>query len=184
MSGKAIRTVVRALFSMTSRARAASQIRIALRKYLRLAARVDRKSGSQPVMVPEMRGIDEDMRNWSFFMILEHNTIVNRSITSIIQQLAREEESAGVGGIDFKRDVMPASNAGEDEIECFRRSMEEHLEIVSGLGPLRGTRTKDHPIFGPFDAHQWNCMFAFHLNLHYRQAQFVVSRVGHPDGSM
>ena len=166
--------------SLTSRAKVTNQIQDALQKYVRLAELVDRTSGSQAVMVPEMRGIDEDMRNWSFFMILEHNSIVNRSITSIVQQLSRQEEPVGRGGIDPKRDVMPAANSGEDQIDSFRRSIEEHLEIVSGLGPLRGTRTKDHPIFGPFDAHKWNCMFAFHLNLHYRQAQFVVSSVGRP----
>ena len=31
-----------------------------------------------------MRGVDEDMRRWSFFMILEHNAIVNRSITASV----------------------------------------------------------------------------------------------------
>jgi hypothetical protein len=46
--------------------------------------------------------------------------------------------------------------------------------MVKDLGELRGTKTTPHPIFGDFDAHKWNCMFSFHLRLHYKQAAYVV----------
>ena len=177
MSNPIIKTAVRTIFSLTSRDKAAAQIRATLANYLRLAALVDRSSGDRPVLAPQMVGIDEDMRDWSFFMILEHDAIVNRSITSIVAQLARGEEPAGVGAIDPKKDVMPSANPGEEQVENFRRSVEEHLETVARLGPLRGTRTKAHPVFGQFDAHKWNCMFGFHLNLHFKQAEHVVAQI-------
>lgn len=180
MSNGAVKTLVRMLFSLTSRATANRQIRIMLDAYLRLASQSDSATGAQPILVPPMRGVDEDMREWSLFMILEHNTIVNRSITSVVAQLCRGEEPTGAGAIDPKRDVMPSISPGEEQAEAFRRSVDEHLQTVSSLGPLRCTRTKNHPIFGPFDAHKWNCMFAFHLKLHLKQAQAVLSAVSRP----
>lgn len=165
--------VVKTWFAATSRDKASRQIRRSLDDYLELAGRIGTENGARKVVVPWMPGIDPDMRNWSFFMILEHDAIVNRSITSIVQSLVRGKEPEGAGAIDPKRDVMPSEEAGEEQIKALRESVEEHLMVVSKLGRLRGTAVKRHPLFGNFDAHYWHCMFNFHLRIHYRQAQYV-----------
>jgi hypothetical protein len=128
------------------------------------------------VEVPPMRGVDEDMRRWSFFMLLEHNTIVNRSITAAVVQLANGESLSGPATIDVKKGVMPSSSADESHVELFAQSVTDHIAAVRGLGNLRGTKTSQHPIFGQFDAHKWNCMFAFHLRLHLPQARFIAEK--------
>ena len=71
---------------------------------------------------------------------------------------------------------MPTSMADESQIEIFADSVNRHMEAVKSLKRLRGTRTSPHPIFGEFDAHKWNCMFAFHLGLHLPQAEYVVGK--------
>ena len=126
------------------------------------------------VEVPPMRGVDEDMRRWSLFMLLEHNAIVNRSITAAVVQLANGEPLSGPATIDVKKGVMPSSSADESQVELFAQSVADHITVVRNLGNLRGTKTSQHPIFGQFDAHKWNCMFAFHLRLHLPQARFIV----------
>jgi hypothetical protein len=177
MGNGLIRAVVRTKFALTSRDKASQHIQELLDKYLELAESINAEDGVQPVLVPPMVGIDEDMCNWSFFMILEHNTIVNRSISSIIQSLVRGEEPTGAGAIDPKKDVMPSQNPGEEQIQAFRTSIEEHLSMISGLSRLRGSLTTPHPIFGDFDVHQWHCMLDFHLLLHYKQADYVVREI-------
>ncbi len=169
-----IKTVVRSLFILTSCNRAMKQAKVIFPKYLDLANGLDREIGMRSVRVPPMRGIDEDMREWSFYMILEHNAIVNRSISATIQQLVRGEELSGAAKIDPKRDVMPSQSAAEEQLAEFKNSVNEHVAIVANLGKLRDTLTAPHPIFGDFDAHMWNCMFSFHLSLHYKQAEHVV----------
>ena len=123
-----------------------------------------------------MPGVDEDMRRWSFFMILEHNAIVNRSITATVVQLSRGVALSGPAIINPKKDVMPSSAVDESQIKAFSDSVSKHMEAVKNLKHLRGTGTSPHPIFGKFDAHKWNCMFAFHLGLHLRQAEYVVNK--------
>ena len=110
-------------------------------------------------------------------MILEHNVIVNRSISAIIGQLVHNETLSGAAIIDPKKDVMPSQSAGIDQLDLFRESVDEHVSMVRGIGKLRGTKTKPHMIFGDFDAHKWNCMFSFHLRIHYNQAKHVVTAV-------
>jgi hypothetical protein len=175
MSSIILRTVVRSLFVVATRDRAVNQAKHFLDRYMQLAEGLNPEAGCQPVEVPPMKGVDEDMRRWSYFMILEHNAIVNRVISTIVGQLVRGEQTlGGAADFDFKKGVMPSLSAGPEQINAFRISVKEHVELLSGLGELRGTRTSPHPIFGDFDAHKWNCMFSFHLAIHYRQAKFVV----------
>jgi hypothetical protein len=145
-----------------------------LEDYMKLADGLSPEAGHRSVEVPPMRGVDGDMRRWSFYMILEHNTIVNRSISATIQQLVLSEPLRGAAAIDPKKDILPSQSAGEEKLREFRNSVNEHLRMVSTLERLRGTKTAPHPIFGNFDAHKWTCMFSFHLGLHYKQAEHVV----------
>lgn len=109
-----IRTAVRALFFLTSRASASRQIKNSCDDYLSLEKMIIPDCDARPIFVPCMLGIDEDMRQWSYFMVIEHNTIVNRSITSVIENLVQGEEPKGIGAIDPKRDVMPSASPGEE----------------------------------------------------------------------
>lgn len=70
-----IKPLVQIKFNLTSRSRASDQIRKVADQYLDLAQKVDETSGAEGVRVPKMIGVDEDMRNWSFYMLLEHNEI-------------------------------------------------------------------------------------------------------------
>ena len=175
MSSILLKTAVRTLFACTGRGAALRQCDSVLGRYLALARGLSEEDGRRMVEVPWMPGIDEDMRRWSFFMILEHNAIVNRAITANVVQLSRGEDPSGAAVIDVKNEVMPSGSAGPAQIDAFALSVRQHVEAIEALPALRGTKTSPHPLFGPFDAHQWNCMFAFHLKLHLRQARFVVN---------
>ncbi|MDX2226954.1 MAG: hypothetical protein SFY92_07695 [Verrucomicrobiae bacterium] len=168
-----IRQIVRTKLRLTTRQQVNRQIGEMREAYRRLSEKFENGSGSRPVRVPPMRGVDEDMREWSYYMILEHNVIVNGVMTSIVAQLVAGREPVTPGVRDPKRDVMPSLCPGPEQVTRFDQSVEDHVALVAGLGPLRGTRRSPHPLFGAFDAHQWHGMFALHLQLHYRQAQRV-----------
>ncbi len=172
-----IKMAVRTRFALTSRNKVSLQIRRSLDAYMALSRQIKREQGVVRVEVPHMLGIDEEMRNWSFFMILEHNAIVNRGITSIIQSLVRGEEPEGAGAIDMKKDVLPSRNPGEAQIQLFRASVEDHLMMIPSLGRLRRSLRAPHPFFGRFNAHNWHCMFGLHLFIHYKQAEYVIRKI-------
>jgi len=175
---------IRAVFFCTPRTQADKQTQKGLRDYLALADQIRPDMGSRSVTVPPMPGVDENMRHWSFYQILSHNTRVNRSITATVEQLVNGEILHGAAIIDPKRDVMPPKAVGEEQRVAFQTSIMNHLHTVSRLGNLRGTHRSPHPLLGAFDAHQWNCMFAFHLKVHFPQAAYVARNVpgqkGHP----
>ena len=123
-----------------------------------------------------MLGVDEDMREWSFYQILEHNVIVNDRISAAVLHLTGNGP-APEPDFDVKRDVMPQDSAGAEQVAEFKRSVEDHLTAVAKVPKLRGTEKTDHPIFGPFDAHRWHCMLGFHLQLHRKQAEALVGQL-------
>lgn len=170
-----IKAVVRTRFLLTSRAQASLIIRNKADGYLKLTERVKPDLGRTSVMVPAMIGVDPEMRDWSFFQILEHNVIVNRSIAATVEALALGREPSGAALINPKTDVLPKGISGPEQVEAFRSSVEDYLSRVTTLPKLRGTAETTHPIFGSFDAHKWHCMFGFHLGLHLKQAEKVLS---------
>ncbi|PAZ01044.1 MAG: hypothetical protein CAK90_02435 [Spartobacteria bacterium AMD-G4] len=171
-----LKVAIRAKLTLTSSAAALRKSEVLLRRYTKLAEGLSGEAGQRCVEVPPMRGVDEDMRRWSFFMILEHNAIVNRSITATVVQLARGETLSGPATINPKRDVMPSLSADASHFKDFADSVTSHIEAVKSLKRLRGTGTSPHPVFGDFDAHKWNCMFSFHLGLHLPQAEYVADK--------
>ncbi|HSO18894.1 MAG TPA: hypothetical protein VLT88_05530 [Desulfosarcina sp.] len=181
MNQSLIKAAVRARFLLTGRNQADRRIRAALSRYLSLARGIDSAHGRRHVRVPPMPGVDEDMRDWSFFMILEHNIIVNRSISAVVDRLVQGLPTAGAGAIDAKKDVMPTADAGAEQVAALKTSVENYLRMASGPVRLRGTATVRHPIFDDLDAHGWHCMFGLHLEIHLRQARAVVRAIGsHP----
>jgi len=121
-----------------------------------------------------MPGIDEEMRDWSLCATIEHNAIVNRSITAIVTQLVRGQELHGDAVIDPKHDVLPTASVGAEALSHFQTSIDDHLREIEGLPELRGSSTFDHPVFGTYDAAMWHGMFGFHLRLHLPQAKYIV----------
>jgi hypothetical protein len=175
MSSHVIRTVIRTKFLLTSRKKASQIIRTQADSYLKLAERMGAEDGGKPVIIPPMIGVDPEMRGWSLFQILEHNSIVNSSITATVEGLALGEELSSAALINPKTDVLPKGLSGPEQLEAFRRSIDDYLAMLETLPRLRGTAETPHPIFGSFDAHKWHCMFGFHLGLHLKQAEKVAS---------
>lgn len=177
MASLLLKTVVRTLFFCTGRNRVREQIIKAQAFYNSMAKTLSAETGAMPVQVPAMPGVDENMRNWSYYQLLEHNRLVNEAITATTEQLAKGVPLSGAATIDPATDVLPSADAGMLELTRFNDSVKEHLRVVESLPKLRNTPTSLHPIFGSFDAHSWNCMFAFHLRIHLRQAKTIVSRL-------
>lgn len=161
-----IRTIIRSIFLLTSRERVISQANSFIRKYSSLAKGLTLEAGQLSTEVPPMRGVDEDMRRWSFYMILEHNAVVNTSISTTIRQLVNGEPLSGAAFIGPKKDVMPSESADEEQLLLFRTSVTDHVEMIKGLGRLRRTKTTSHIIFGDFDAHKWQ----LHVHFSFRPA--------------
>ncbi len=74
---------------------------------------------------------------------------------------------------DVKRDVMPSSDPGPEQLAEFEQSIAEHFQKIAPLKKLRKTKEAMHPISGPFDAHKRHCLFGFQLQIHRKQIEAI-----------
>ena len=119
-------------------------------------------------------GVDADMTQWSFYQLMEHNAIVNRTMTRVVCALMTSEGVEELNRFDPKHDVLPASEVGSEAVAEFRQSVEDHLLAVEKFDHLKSTLRRNHPIFGSFDAHMWHGMFGLHLKVHVNQAKRIA----------
>lgn len=168
-------TLVRFKFRCTSRKGAGRIIRREAEETLAAVRSVTEAQGAEPTRVNKMPGVDEDMRDWSMYQALEHNVIVNRAMTGLINHIANG--SPAPPKINPKTDVMPSLAPGQEQIAAFEASIAEHFEVIAKADNLRGTPTHPHPLLGPINAHNWHCMFGFHLMVHRRQLQSIAKRL-------
>lgn len=175
---------VRFFLAVTPRDQAARSAVKWMERYLDLGSQLDADQGRRPVTVPPMKGVDPEMRSWSYFQLLEHNAIVNRSISELVGGLALGKDPGPAAQIDPKTGVLPGPDCGPEARDHFRSSVLDHLEQLKDLPSLRGTATRPHPLFGPFNAHRWNGMFSLHLKIHWKQAGTIIGLLleGTPKG--
>lgn len=174
MKNQLMKLAVRTITLITSRKRAAAQARQVLARYTQYASGITAEQGSRIIEAPIMLGVDRHMKRWSYYMLLEHNMIVSRSVSALVQQLVTGEEVHGEADINIKTDVLPSDSAGPEQVELLSNVVNNHIEMTQKLGSLRGSKTFLHPLFGQFDAHRWNCMLSLHLKLHLKQAAFII----------
>lgn len=110
-----VRTIIRLRFSLTSREAATRLLESERDRTLEVARRLGEEGCRKTATVPAILGVDEDMRDWSIYQVLEHDTIVNRRLTGQMLFVA----GAGPGpdpDFSIKHDVMPSPDPGPEQV--------------------------------------------------------------------
>ncbi len=176
MKQQIIRKVVRMKLAFQSVARANKTAEGMKAYYLSLAEGMGEEQGRRVVVVPQSMGVDAEMTHWSYYQLMEHNAIVNRTMTRVVTALMTGEGVEALDQFDPKHDVLPSHEAGSEVIEEFRSSVDDHLLAVQQFGKLKSTLRRNHPIFGSFNAHMWHGMFGLHLKVHQNQAKTIANQ--------
>lgn len=170
---------IQTMFTFTSKQKVEKQALQYLDDYLELSNSISHESASCLVKIPKIKGIDENSKDWSFYMLLEHLSLVNSSISAIVYQLCLDQKLHGLALIDIKKDVSPSCDASFKQVSLFEQTIKNHFyNLVELPDNLRTTRKVEHPLLGELNAHMWNCALAFHLKEHYKQAKYIVEQVG------
>lgn len=124
------------------------------------------------VLIQRLRGLEDSSRYWSVYMTLDHLRIVNTGIAEAIKLLGqgkvppREASTAT---------VKPVNEVDESVVEAFAKSCEAIELAARSIADLRTPTRYAHPWFGPLDAGGWYFMSAFHLRLHRKQIEAILS---------
>jgi len=124
----------------------------------------------QRILIDHHLGIEDDTRDWSVSMVIEHLIIVDTGIIKVIKTLGKEERVDQEIRIE---DVKPHQGAGTlselqlllDDYRCY-------------LPPKRNSHmTKAHPWFVEFNDREWHTFLAIHTWVHKRQIKAILTKL-------
>ena len=141
-------------------------------RILTLIGGLTEEAKDRRVLIERVRAIEDNSRNWSVFMTLEHMAIVDEGVTGIIALLTKE---AAVPGQVRIQDVKPCPDTGGISEKLFATTLKKSERILQGLGRIPSDRTHPHPWFGPLTARQWYALRCVHLRIHRRQIEAIIS---------
>lgn len=130
--------------------------------------------GSQRVLIPRPRGLEDSSRYWSVWMVLDHLRIVNASVADTIRLLS---EGRTPDQPVSTANVKPDPEVGVDVLDGFEKACEVFRSTVDAVKDLRTETQFAHPWFGLLNAADWHAMGAMHMRLHRKQVEAILKRL-------
>jgi len=133
----------------------------------RMIRDLDQEELNKQVLIDHILGIEDDTRDWSVTLVIEHLAIVSSGIIQVIKTLS--EEKAFDGPISIVA-VKPGKSAV---------TMDELRQIIQGYETFipknrNSKMTKAHPWFIEFNNRDWNTFLAIHTWVHKRQIKAIL----------
>ena len=158
----------------SSRTKASKHFDLQTEQILQLVRSIDSESGSRRILIPRLAGLEDSSRFWSVFMTLDHLRIVNDAIGNVIRTLIAGQIPPTQASTAA---LKPSVQVNATIIEAFEKSCQSFEQTVAAAADLATTVRYAHPWFGPLDAARWHYLAGFHMALHCKQIQSILSRL-------
>ena len=139
-----------------------------LESIARMIKDLDHEERNKQVLIDHILGIEDDTRDWSVALVIEHLAIVSSGIIQVIKTLSEEKPFDGPISIAA---VKPGKNTVTlDELKQIIRDYETFIPQNKS-----SKMTKAHPWFIEFNNKDWNTFLAVHTWVHKRQIKAILS---------
>ncbi|MCD6365531.1 MAG: hypothetical protein J7M14_06610 [Planctomycetes bacterium] len=122
------------------------------------------------VLIDHILGIEDDTRDWSIALVIEHLMIVNTGIIELVKTLSEERFFDGPISIEA---VKPKNQAVS--INELKQIIKEYEIFVPRN--KNSKMTKAHPWFIEFNNKDWNTFLAIHTWVHKRQIKAILKDI-------
>ena len=137
----------------------------------KILAPLSEKAYHQRALIDHHLGIEDDTRDWSIAMVIEHLIIVGSGIIEVIKTLGREEPVAMNIRIE---DVKPHS--GAHTLAELQSLLDTYHQTYTS--PKKNSlMTKALPWFIEFNNQEWNTFLAIHTWVHRRQIKAILNKL-------
>ena len=125
---------------------------------------------NKQVLIDHILGIEDDTRDWSVALVIEHLAIVSAGVIQVVKTLSEERPFDGPISIAA---VKPGKNAV---------TLDELKQIIKDYETFHprnrnSKMTKAHPWFIEFNNRDWNTFLAIHTWVHKRQIKAILRGV-------
>lgn len=144
-----------------------------VKKIEALVAKIDKEKLQKRVVIERVFAIEDNSRDFSVNMVLEHLVIAGTGVMGIIHSLSNEQE--------FTRDVTiegvkPHANDA-DTLDAFLKFAQRYNAFIDALPKKRSVMTKKHPWFIEFNNFEWSVFMFIHTFVHRRQIEAISKAI-------
>lgn len=122
---------------------------------------------NERVLINHILGIEDDTRDWSIALVIEHLIIVNTGIISVIKTLSEEKS--------FDDPIRIEAVKPGNKTVSFNELKQIMQEFEAFVPQNKNSKmTKAHPWFIQFNNQEWNTFLAIHTWVHKRQIKEIL----------
>jgi hypothetical protein len=143
----------------------------------KLVNSIDNNLLQKRVMIDRTFAIEDHSRDFSINMVLEHLTIANGAIMSLIQRLSNNEYIKEQISIES---VKPKENKKE-QLKEFVELMDRYSFYIKQHNKVYSKATMRHPWFVEFNNFDWSIFNYMHTFIHRRQIEAIISKLKEND---
>lgn len=140
----------------------------------KITSKIDKNLCTKQVLIDRTFGIEDDTRQFSINLVLEHLTITGNALMTVIQTLSDEKEFTREITIEA---VKPKENK-LNQIDDFTELYERYFEFMKNLPKTQSKMTKKHPWFVGFNNFDWSVFMYMHTFIHRRQIEAIIAKLG------
>ncbi|MEA3352348.1 MAG: hypothetical protein U9Q33_00830 [Campylobacterota bacterium] len=126
------------------------------------------------VIIDRTFAIEDDTRQFSINMVLEHLTIAGSAVHTLIDTLSKEKEFLQEIKIE---NVKPKENK-EDQLDEFLEFYSRYFLYIKNHPKNRSKAKKKHPWFIEFNNFDWSIFMFMHTFIHRRQIEAIIKKLG------
>lgn len=134
---------------------------------------IDEETLQKKVVINRSFAIEDNSRDYSINMTLEHLRIAGSAIMMVIDTLSNEKEFPK----DIKIETVKPKNNGKDEAKKFFDFMKTYEEYIKNHKKNYSKMTKPHPWFVEFNNFDWACFMYMHTFIHRRQIEAIIKEL-------
>lgn len=140
----------------------------------KLVEKVPKELHRKQLIIDRTFAIEDDTRQFSINMILEHLTIAGNAVMGVIDTLSQEKEFKNEIKIE---NVKPKENK-ENQLQEFLKFYENYFEYINNHPKKQSKMKKKHPWFIEFNNFDWSIFMFMHTFIHRRQIEAVIKKLG------
>lgn len=139
----------------------------------KLVNSVESSKLQQNILIERTFAIEDDTRQFSINMVLEHLTIAGKAVKMVVDTLSQEKEFTAEIKIE---NVKPHENK-INQLEEFLDFYNSYFDFIHNLPKTQSKAKKKHPWFIAFNNFDWSVFMYMHTFIHRRQIQAIIKEL-------
>lgn len=128
---------------------------------------------TKKVIIDRTFAIEDDSRQYSVNMVLEHLEIAGKKVQEIIESLSLEKEYEEEVKIEK---VKPSLN-NKNQYESFKIFYQNYILFINSVDKKQSKMRKKHPWFIEFNNFEWSVFMFMHTFIHRRQIEAIIEEL-------